>query len=151
MKLSVYSEIGRLRDVLVHEPGAEVDNMPPSMMSELLFDDILYGPRARLEHRRYRAVLERLGVRTWDSADLLHTALEADSAAIRGLLVKLQELEGLSLDIIHELEGLAPAELADALIHGRLARPDKLEPDGLFKLAPLTNLLFSRDPQIVLC
>ncbi len=150
MKLSVYSEIGRLRDVLVHEPGAEVDNMPPSMMSELLFDDILYGPRARLEHRRYRAVLERLGVRTWDSADLLHTALEADSAAIRGLLVKLQELEGLSLDIIHELEGLAPAELADALIHGRLARPDKLEPDGLFKLAPLPNLLFSRDPQIVL-
>ena len=62
VELSVFSEIGQLREVLVHAPGAEVDVMPPSLMSELLFDDIIYGPRARQEHRQFRAILEKLGV-----------------------------------------------------------------------------------------
>ena len=39
----VTSEIGRLRTVLVHAPGAEIDRMVPNMMEQLLFDDILFG------------------------------------------------------------------------------------------------------------
>ena len=58
----VTSEIGRVRRVLVHEPGIEVDNMVPSMMEELLFDDILYGDRARDEHARFRRVLQLFGI-----------------------------------------------------------------------------------------
>jgi len=57
MTLFVDSEIGRLRSVLVHEPGREIDRMVPSMMQDLLFDDILFGARAREEHRRFRQVL----------------------------------------------------------------------------------------------
>jgi len=53
----VTSEIGRLRRVLIHEPGPEVDLMIPSMMEELLFDDILFGDAARAEHQRFRRVL----------------------------------------------------------------------------------------------
>jgi len=34
--LHVTSEIGRLRKVLVHEPGEEVDRMVPPIMDELL-------------------------------------------------------------------------------------------------------------------
>ena len=49
--LQIHSETGRLRRVLVHEPGVEVDRMVPDMMEELLFDDILFGERARDEHR----------------------------------------------------------------------------------------------------
>ena len=52
--VNVTSEIGRLRRVLIHEPGPEVDRMVPPMMEELLFDDILFGDRARDEHRRLR-------------------------------------------------------------------------------------------------
>ena len=60
--VSVTSEVGRLRKVLVHEPGPEVDVMVPSMMEELLFDDILYGERAREEHGLFRRALQVLGV-----------------------------------------------------------------------------------------
>ena len=42
--VQVHSEIGRLRHVLVHCPGAEIDHMVPELMNELLFDDILHGP-----------------------------------------------------------------------------------------------------------
>ena len=59
--LNVTSEVGRLRKVLVHEPGPEVDLMVPAMMEQLLFDDILFGDGARNEHGRFRRVLQLLG------------------------------------------------------------------------------------------
>jgi hypothetical protein len=59
MTLRVTSEIGKLKSVLVHLPGPEIDRMVPAMMEELLFDDILYGNRAREEHRRFQQVLLR--------------------------------------------------------------------------------------------
>ena len=45
MRLNVTSEIGKLKTVLVHLPGREIDLMVPPMMAQLLFDDILYGQR----------------------------------------------------------------------------------------------------------
>ena len=65
----VTSEVGRLRTVLVHEPGAEVDRMVPPMMEELLFDDILFGERARDEHGRFRRLLQLLGIEVVEAAD----------------------------------------------------------------------------------
>src|SRR5215831_14265864 len=73
--VNVGSEVGRLRTVLVHEPGPEVDVMVPSMMEELLFDDILYGERAREEHGRIRRVFQVLGVEVIDAQDLLEEVL----------------------------------------------------------------------------
>src|SRR4030095_11611523 len=69
--VNVTSEVGRLRKVLVHEPGPEVDAMVPSMMEELLFDDILYGDRAREEHALIRRVFQVLGIEIIDAQDLL--------------------------------------------------------------------------------
>ena len=71
----VTSEIGRLRRVLVHEPGPEVDRMVPPMMEELLFDDILFGDRARDEHGRFRRLLQILGIEVVEAADLLRETL----------------------------------------------------------------------------
>ena len=73
----VTSEIGRLRKVLVHEPGPEVDRMVPPMMEELLFDDILFGDRARDEHRRFRRLLQLLGIEVVEANQLLTEALAA--------------------------------------------------------------------------
>ena len=83
--LQIHSETGRLRRVLVHEPGPEVDRMVPDMMEELLFDDILFGERAREEHERLRRLLDVLGVETLDMRDLLEQTLE-DAAAREWLL-----------------------------------------------------------------
>jgi arginine deiminase len=71
----VTSEIGRLRRVLVHEPGDEVDRMVPPMMDELLFDDILFGERAREEHRLFRRLLQLLGIEVVEAGDLLTESL----------------------------------------------------------------------------
>ena len=57
--LEVRSEIGRLRSVVLHLPGDEIDRMLPSMMIDLLFEDILFGDRAREEHRRERLAHHR--------------------------------------------------------------------------------------------
>ena len=69
--IHVTSEVGRLRRVLLHEPGLEVDRMVPAMMDDLLFDDVLFGDRAREEHALFRRVLQILGVDVVEATDLL--------------------------------------------------------------------------------
>ena len=91
MTLSVDSEIGRLRAVLVHEPGREIDRMVPSMMQDLLFDDILFGARAREEHRRFRQVLRFVASEVLDVQDLLEEVLR-DAEARREVLAELATL-----------------------------------------------------------
>ena len=75
MTLRIDSEIGRLRAVLVHEPGREIDRMVPSMMQDLLFDDILFGARAREEHRRFRQILKFVADEVLEARDLLEEVL----------------------------------------------------------------------------
>jgi arginine deiminase len=145
----VSSEIDRLEVVLVHEPGPEVDRMVPSMMEELLFDDILYGDRAREEHARFRRVLHLLGVEVLEAADVLAEAL-AEPAAREFLVGVLgDECDEGTRGRLRE----APADLlARTLVHGlRPERPTHgIEVRELFELAPLPNWCFQRDPQIVL-
>ena len=147
--LDVRSEIGRLRRVLVHEPGLEVDRMVPPMMAELLFDDILFGDRAREEHGRFRRLLQLVGIEVVESQDLLGETL-ADEAA-RGWLLELLAPE-LPFELRRWAQEAAADELASALVEGVL-RDDRrggIEVADLFALTPLPNWCFQRDPQVVL-
>src|SRR6187549_1022478 len=83
MPLRVDSEIGRLRRVLVHRPGREIDWMVPTMMETLLFDDILDGDDARLEHDGFREVLRQAGVEVLDAQDLLADVVGQEDARKR--------------------------------------------------------------------
>src|ERR1700694_3941020 len=76
MRLNVTSEIGKLKSVLVHLPGREIDVMVPPMMNQLLFDDILYGQVAREEHRRFQQVIRFVAEEILDIQDLLEEAFE---------------------------------------------------------------------------
>ena len=58
MAFQVYSEVGRLRRVLIHRPGLEIDWMVPAMMERLLFDDILHSDEARQEHETFQRIFE---------------------------------------------------------------------------------------------
>jgi arginine deiminase len=147
--IQVSSEVGRLRQVLVHEPGPEVDSMVPSMMEELLFDDILFGDRAREEHRRFKRTLNLLGVETVDAARLLAEALGQEGAQAWMLEILLEDVPELLRPRLLEL----PAEqLAQALIAGvrREEQPTGVEVEDLFLVPPLPNHCFQRDPQVVL-
>ena len=61
MQLNVFSEIGRLECLMTHRPGREVDDMPPALMEQLLFDDILHGVTARREHGLFTSAIKAFG------------------------------------------------------------------------------------------
>jgi arginine deiminase len=144
----VTTEIGRLRKVLMHEPGPEVDRMVPPMMEELLFDDILFGDRARDEHRRFRRLLQLLGIEVVEANALLAEAL-ADDEARSWLWARLRP------EAPHELRVDEPPSSAEEAVEiavtGLLASDDcrGIEVEDLFRLPPLPNWCFQRDPQIV--
>jgi arginine deiminase len=147
--LRVTSETGRLRRVLVHEPGPEVDRMVPSMMDELLFDDILYGAAARDEHRRFRQVLRLLGIEVVEVRHLLAEALATEPGRAWLLDVLLADLPPA---VNERLRSASPDELSTLLAAGLRFDPHHrgIESEELFDLPPLPNWCFQRDPQIVI-
>ncbi len=38
--INITSEIGKLNKVMLHRPGAEIENLVPEYLERLLFDDI---------------------------------------------------------------------------------------------------------------
>lgn len=153
MQIRVDSEIGRLRRVLVHRPGQEIDRMTPAMMGQLLFDDILDGDEARLEHTGFTDVLASAGVETLDAEDLLAVALENPDAR-EHLFRDLAEEFGLRASLLTRLRDLAPEDLARSLIEGIRAEEPRRgrlpRRQFLFDLPPVPNYFFQRDPQVVL-
>jgi arginine deiminase len=144
MRLNVTSEIGKLKSVLVHLPGPEIDEMLPSMMEELLFDDILHGQVAREEHRRFQQVIYFVADHVIDIQDLLEETLEDPDVRLR-IIKDFTSRAGLGSRISALLGELSPAMLASRLIGGL-----STEGGAAFEIAPVPNLFFMRDPQVVL-
>lgn len=149
MKVQVTSEVGRLRKAIIHEPGLEVDRMVPAMMEQLLFDDILYGDRARDEHARFRRVLQLFGVELFDASDLLREALKTTEARDWLLDTLLVDLPRSSHRRLKELD---PATVVEQLVGGIRSERDcsAIEAEDLYDIPPLPNWCFQRDTQIVL-
>src|SRR3954470_20102685 len=85
MAVHVTSEIGALRSVIVHSPGGELDAVTPGNRQEYLYDDVVEGERARREHQRFVAILERFAT-VHQVRDLLRDILVNDEA--RRLLIR---------------------------------------------------------------
>ncbi|WP_115726869.1 arginine deiminase [Actinomyces culturomici] len=160
MQPRVASEVGRLRSVLVHRPGREMNRLTPSNMGELLFDDLIWLERAQAEHDAMTALMRARGIEVLYFADLLTEALEVEGGREEALeLVFTERTVGpAALDALREFgAALASADLAGMLIEGltkrelleRIAEPRSAWISGLalddFILAPLPNHLFSRD------
>src|SRR6476659_4178499 len=75
MALGVHSEVGRLRRVLVHRPGLEHARLTPSNAEELLFDDVLWVTRAKIEHDAFCEVMRERGVEVFHAERLLAESL----------------------------------------------------------------------------
>src|SRR5687768_633763 len=148
MRLNVTSEIGRLKSVLVHLPGREIDQMVPPMMAQLLFDDILYGQEAREEHRRFQQLIRFIADDVVDLRDLLEEVLEDEDVKER-ILRDLARRKHIGRKLVSALLEERPAALAEVLIAGisRDTEPGELP---RFDLNPIPNLFFMRDPQIVI-
>src|SRR6185437_16461303 len=76
----VDSEVGPLRQVILHRPGLELKRLTPGNKDRLLFDDVLWVHRAQQEHDRFADVLRERGVTVHLFADLLRQTLELPEA-----------------------------------------------------------------------
>ena len=149
MRLNVTSEIGKLRSVLVHLPGREIDLMVPPMMAQLLFDDILYGQVAREEHRRFQQLIRFIADDVIDIEDLLAEVLQ-DEEAKEFIVRDLAKRNRLHRPIVARLLDEPADKLAETLIGGILREKEVSGDLPKFDLFPVPNLFFSRDPQVVI-
>jgi arginine deiminase len=158
MALGVYSEVGKLRQVILHRPGLELTRLSPTNVSELLFDDIPWAKRAREEHDAFAQELRDKGVKVHLFANLLADVLE-DPAARTWILDRTFTEDTVGQTLVRPLRQLAEVEeserLAELLIGGILKSDlSALKANSLrwelmhrddFLLAPLPNHLFQRD------
>jgi arginine deiminase len=159
-----YSEVGKLRKVMVHRPELSLQRLTPTNHDELLFDDVLWVERAQYEHDQFVAKMRERGVEVFLFKDLLGEALAAsDEGRTRLIEVVASEYTvGVSLvDEVRSLLGdLRPDELAKHLIGGLTVAESGIDPakfrefslpaaalddPGTFILPPLPNTLFTRD------
>jgi arginine deiminase len=156
--LGVHSEVGHLREAIVHRPGLELNRLTPGNCDELLFDDVLWADKAREEHDVFAQALRDRGVAVHYADVLLAETLEQPQARAF-VLDRLCTPELVGPTLAGPLRALAddtdPAALAELLIGGvtradlsplrvRSLRWQTLEPED-FVLAPLPNTLFQRD------
>lgn len=156
--LSVYSEIGKLRRVLLHRPGSELDNMTPESMNRLLFDDLPDPTIAASEHDAFSQALRDNGVETLYLEDLMADVL--DDGDVRSQFLDEFLSEGRILmekadyfkDYFMQVE--CPKNLVRQLISG-LRKEDFAElrfplefvdNDYPMVIDPLPNMYFMRDP-----
>src|ERR1700685_4778509 len=76
MSFNVRSEVGQLRQVIVHRPGLELSRLTPRNIGELLFDDVLWAKKAKEEHDAFAEALRDKGVRVHYFGQLLAEVLE---------------------------------------------------------------------------
>ncbi len=154
----VRSEVGQLRQAIVHRPGLELSRLTPQNIGELLFDGVLWVTRAKQEHDAFVESLQDKGVRVHYFAQLLADVLEISEgrAFVLDRICTAEILGPTLVDPLRKLfEDLDGESLATFLVGGVLKgdlhpiRANSLKWETLhaddFLLAPLPNHLFQRD------
>ena len=62
MTLCVGSEVGVLRQAIIHRPGLELSRLTPENIGALLFDDVMWAKKAKEEHDAFAEALREKGV-----------------------------------------------------------------------------------------
>src|SRR4028119_2358479 len=120
-RAGVDSEVGRLRTVMLHRPGTELQRLTPRNNDRLLFDGIPWVSRAQDEHDAFAQALPVRDVEVLYLLDLLTETLESEEArtlATSGALSRLHLGDTLRAYLREALADRSPAELAIALTEG---------------------------------
>ena len=97
------SEVGRLRAVILHRPGAELQRLTPRNNDALLFDGLPWVAKAQREHDAFAELLRSRGVEVLLLADLLRQALSHSGAARMHGVAAAVDPRRLGLPLAHEL------------------------------------------------
>ncbi|MDD3346532.1 arginine deiminase [Oscillibacter sp.] len=156
------SEIGRLKKVLLHRPGGELENLMPEYLERLLFDDIPYLREAQREHDAFADCLRQQGVEVVYLTDLVANSLTSDEVRqdfIRQFLKESDVQDPRTGELLADYFGKMPdKEMISAMMAGvrksqlrgkggKLGDYLSAAEDGYpFAVDPLPNLYFTRDP-----
>ena len=160
--IHITSEIGRLKTVLLHRPGEELEHLTPEHLQRLLFDDIPYLKVAQEEHDRFAELLRSRGVEVLYLDELAAEAL-ADEAVRRQFVVEMlvaskQDNQRASRTLAEYLLSMEPRQMVRKLMAGVRKDEISLPPEQQqlhtmvvheqypFYLDPMPNLYFTRDP-----
>jgi arginine deiminase len=163
--LNVTSEIGKLKAVLLHKPGSELEKLTPDYLSQLLFDDIPWLKKMRIEHDEFADVLSQRGTQVYYVDKLLTEVLqnvEVKSKFVNELLadclgnsqelnqVLFEHIMSMSAEKVSEIaiSGLSKKELPE--MNRALSLMDHVYGDYPLYINPIPNLYFMRDPAAVL-
>ncbi|MGI5447052.1 arginine deiminase [Streptomyces sp. CA-243310] len=157
----VYSEVGKLRKVLVCAPGLAHRRLTPTNADDLLFDDVMWVDNAQRDHADFVNKLRARGVEVVELHDLLGQTMALPGARDWLLERKIVANEvgiGLIDGTRAFLETLEPRPLAEFLIGGLATAdlPDEFRSEYLalardaggireYLMPPLPNTLYTRD------
>lgn len=160
-KINVFSEIGTLKTVLLHEPGAELENLTPTILSDLLFDDIPWLPLAIEEHRKYAQTLRDNGVEVVYLTDLVCESLDTSEDVKNEFIKEFIDEANIASDTLSHYTELylksfnSTLEMVKKTMSG--IKKDEIPnfskrtlsdyiSDYPFVTDPMPNLYFTRDP-----
>jgi arginine deiminase len=158
------TEVGRLRTVLVHRPGAELTRITPGTAAAFPFGRVPWLGRAQQEHDVFTGALRDQGADVLYLTELLQDVLEYPAARDQVIAAALDEDRGgqgrlgedLRGQLRAELAGLDPETLSRVLItgldrdefrNGRGAVYQLLAPHD-YLIEPLPALMFTRDASV---
>jgi arginine deiminase len=155
----VNSEVGTLRVVILHRPGAELQRLTPRNNDRLLFDGLPWVARAQQEHDAFADLLRSRGVEVLLLSDLLTEALASGAARMHGISAAVDSRR-LGLPLAQELSAYLRTLNADDLAHvltagmtfnelpfgeNEFSLVRRMHHGADFVIDPLPNLLFTRD------
>lgn len=158
--ICVRSEVGKLKKVLLHRPGKELENLMPDYLARQLFDDIPYLVTAQQEHDAFAETLKSCGVEVLYLNQLLKEAIEAGNAREELVWEYLHEAnmqaEHTERAVSAYLASLPLEQLITTMACGvrksDLPKSDKIhlidyiDENYPFCVDPMPNLYFTRDP-----
>ena len=160
--LNVTSEIGRLKTVLLHRPGEEIENLTPALLDRLLFDDIPYLKVAREEHDAFAKTLRDNGVEVLYLEVLAAETMDTDnnlkdkfisefideagvqSEGLKEALIKYFNSFSTNKEMIDKM--MAGGRKEDLKDYHRESLYDQVNDVYPFVCDPMPNLYFTRDP-----
>ena len=160
-KLGVYSEVGKLKRVMVCAPGLAHTRLTPDNCDDLLFDDVMWVSQAKRDHFDFVTKMRERGVEVLEMHNLLSETL-SNPEALKWVLDRKITPNLVNTTVISELrawlESLSSRQQAEFLIGGVSVNDLPPEVGGDvrslvraaqgsvgFALPPLPNTQFTRD------
>jgi arginine deiminase len=157
--LGVFSEVGKLRTVMVCRPGLAHHRLTPGNRGDLLFDDVLWVSEAQKDHAAFVCRMRERGVEVVELHEMLAQVFDSPAARDWVLDRRITPNDvGLGMETVLRpwLDEMPSPDLAEHLIGGIAvldvpkSQTSKMLAEAYgdtdFLIPPVPNTLFQRDP-----